>query len=60
MRGLYRDYKDITPRTESQTEMRWRFLKIKGTFWGGRHAEDYSILRSIWGSPYSVKLPNGS
>ena len=30
---------------------------MRGTFLGGPHNKDYSILRSILGSPYLGKLP---
>ena len=33
------------------------FAKIWGTFWGGLHNKDNSILGSILGSPYWGKLP---
>ena len=32
--------------------------KISGTFFGGPKSKDYSLLRSILGSPYFGKLPN--
>ena len=35
----------------------WGFPKIRGTFFGGSHNKDYSILGSILGSPYFGKLP---
>ena len=35
----------------------WGFLKIRGTFLGGPHNKDYSILGSILGYPYFGKLP---
>ena len=35
----------------------WGFPKIGGTFFGGSHNKDYSILGSILGSPYFGKLP---
>ena len=33
------------------------FPKIRGTFFGGPHNKDYSILGSLLGSPYFGKLP---
>ena len=37
---------------------KWGFPRIRGNFLGGTHNKDYSILRSILGSPYFGKLPN--
>ena len=37
--------------------MMWEFPKIRGTFWGGLHIRDYSILGSIWGYPNFGKVP---
>ena len=34
------------------------FPKIRGTFFGGPHIKNYSILGSIFGSPYFGRLPN--
>ena len=35
----------------------WGFPKVRGTFFGGPHNKDYSILGSILGSPLLGKLP---
>ena len=35
----------------------WKFPKIRGTFLGGLYNKDYSILGSLFGSPYFGKLP---
>ena len=35
----------------------WEILEIRGTFLGGPHKKDKSILGSILGSPYFGKLP---
>ena len=37
---------------------KWGLPKILGTFFGGPHNKDYSILGSILGSPYFGKLPS--
>ena len=34
-------------------------IRVKGTFLGGPYKKDYSILGSIFGSPYLGKLPVG-
>ena len=38
--------------------MKQGFPKGRGTYFGGPHNKDYSILRSAFGSPYFRKLPN--
>ena len=35
----------------------WGFPKIRGYLFGDPHNKDYTILRSILGSPYVGKLP---
>ena len=35
----------------------WEFPKIRESFWGCPHSEDYKIFRSILGSPYFRKPP---
>ena len=35
----------------------WGFPKIRGTFFGGPHNKDYTILGSILGFPCLGKLP---
>ena len=39
-------------------QKKWSFPKIRGNFLGGTNNSDDSILGSIFGFPYSGKLPN--
>ena len=54
--GLYRE----NGKENESYCLRFRVLgfpKIRGTFFGGPHDKDYSILGSILGSPCFGKLP---